>query len=389
VVSPFLDNAYGTERAVLRWIAPLTDLFEIHVYSQRIEDLDLSRICWHRIPTLPGPHIANYIWWYFANQIWRAWDTHVRGLQPDIIYSPGINCPDADVISVHIVFAEFARQARSELQFRGKPLRAWPLLLHRRLYYRLIVFLERRIYRSPRNRLVLYAKKTAADLKRFYDRNERVLLLYMGLDHSVFNRDRRLRLRAEARSTLGMAPGIFVLLLVGNDLRKKGIRTLINAMAVLQTTDVRLLVVTRENSDVFASEALQAGLKGVVSFHPPRKDVDFYYAASDAYVGPSIEDTFAMPPFEAMAAGLPVIVSRENGTSEVMNHGTSGLILEDATDSKTLAKLIRDLVADQDLARSLGEEAEKIAKRFTWESNVEDFKKVFSEIIAEKVAFRS
>jgi glycosyltransferase involved in cell wall biosynthesis len=96
-----------------------------------------------------------------------------------------------------------------------------------------------------------------------------------------------------------------------------------------------------------------------------------------------------MPPFEAMAAGLPVIVSRENGTSEVMNHGTSGLILEDATDSQTLAELIRGLVSDQDLARSLGEEAEKIAKRFTWESNIEDFKKVFSEIIAEKVAFRS
>ena len=66
---------------------------------------------------------------------------------------------------------------------------------------------------------------------------------------------------------------------------------------------------------------------GRVHFLPPRQDVEFYYAAADAYVGPSLEDTFALPPQEAMACGMPVIVSAENGTSEIITDGKDGLIL--------------------------------------------------------------
>jgi len=43
VISPFLDKRHGTERRVVEWISRLTDNFEIHVYSQHVEDLDLSK----------------------------------------------------------------------------------------------------------------------------------------------------------------------------------------------------------------------------------------------------------------------------------------------------------------------------------------------------------
>ena len=62
-----------------------------------------------------------------------------------------------------------------------------------------------------------------------------------------------------------------------------------------------------------------------MKFVPPRNDIEFYYAAADAYVGPSLEDTFAQPPAEAMACGLPVIVSSANGTSEIVTDGVRRL----------------------------------------------------------------
>lgn len=40
VVSPFLDKGHGTERIVLEWISRLVEDFEIHVYSQRVKDVD-------------------------------------------------------------------------------------------------------------------------------------------------------------------------------------------------------------------------------------------------------------------------------------------------------------------------------------------------------------
>src|SRR5207245_1497396 len=63
VVSPFIDKRHGTERRVAECISRLADQYEIHVYSMRVEDMDLSKIVWHRIPLLPGPHLFNYLWW--------------------------------------------------------------------------------------------------------------------------------------------------------------------------------------------------------------------------------------------------------------------------------------------------------------------------------------
>src|SRR5450432_1948101 len=112
VVSPFLDKSHGTELHVVEWITYLSESFEIHIYSQEVRDVDVKKIPWHRIPKLPGPHLLNYVWWFFANHLWRAFDRYFRGLRYDLVFSPGINCLDADVISVHIVFAEYAEKNR-------------------------------------------------------------------------------------------------------------------------------------------------------------------------------------------------------------------------------------------------------------------------------------
>ena len=162
VVTPFLDKAYGTERTVIEWLSHMPDAFEIHVYSQRVEDLDAQRIMWHRIPALPGPGLLSFTWWFAANHLRRAWDRYARGLRYDFVYSPGINCFDADVIFVRIVFAEFLRQAGDELAWSRVPLRDWPRLLHRKLYYRLIVALERRIYSDPKTRWCIAPRRPRA-----------------------------------------------------------------------------------------------------------------------------------------------------------------------------------------------------------------------------------
>lgn len=384
VVSPFLDKSYGTERTVIEWLSHMPDVFDIHVYSQRVEDLDLARFTWHRIPTLPGPGLLKFLWWFAANHVSRAWDRHVRGLRHDLVYSPGINCFDADVISVHIVFAEYLRQARLELRLARNPVRTWPRLFHRKLYYRLLVALEGRIYADPSTMLVLYAKKTARDLERFYGRRDRLPVLYLGLDHSTFNPARRAALRDAARQQLGLAQDRFALLLVGNDLKKKGIAVLLEAMAELRELPLELLVAGREDPAPFQAMAHARALDGCVCFLPTRKDVEFYYAAADAYAGPSLEDTFALPPAEAMACGLPVIVSAENGTFEIISHGVDGMILNDPADSTTLAAMIRKLYEDPQFRTRLGERAAETARQYTWERNGHELASIFEDVLRRK-----
>ena len=59
VVSPFIDKRHGTERRVAEFISRLADDYEFHLYSARVEDVDLRRVVWHRVPALGGPHLLG------------------------------------------------------------------------------------------------------------------------------------------------------------------------------------------------------------------------------------------------------------------------------------------------------------------------------------------
>jgi glycosyltransferase involved in cell wall biosynthesis len=386
VVSPFIDKRHGTERRIAEWITRLPEEYEIHIYSQRVEDVDLTRMRWHRIPSIPGPHLVNFLWWLAANHVWRWWDAHFRGLRHDLVYTAGTNCWDADLISVHIVFAEFVRQTAAELRLLGNPLRFRPRLIHRRLYYRLVMFLERRMYTNPKAGLILIAKKTAEDLKRHYGVDRRLPVVYIGLDHEIFNRELRLQNRPDSRRQLGVEENAFVLLLVGNDWKKKGLVILVEVLALLKELRLVLVVAGKDDATPYQTRIRELGIEGRVIFCPPRADVQWYYAAADAYVGPSLEDTFAQPPAEAMACGLPVITTATNGTAEIMTDGVDGLILEDPHDTFRLAACIRSLYEKSELRERIAAQAARTAGQYTWDRNGVEMRAIFADALRRRRA---
>lgn len=389
VVSPFLDKSHGTERLMVELVSQMSSTFEIHVYSQRVEDLDPSTFTWHHVSKIPGPHLFSFLWWFVANRLRREWDRRFHGLRYDLIFSPGPNCLDADAISVHIVFAEYMRKAQSESASARHTLSSYLRRVHRRLYYRLIVSLERRAYTRPDITLILTAKRTSVALEKHYGRGGHWPVVYAGLDHDIFNPARRFALRQNSRKELGLREGEFVLLLIGNDWRNKGVPVLLDALELTRELKVDLCVVSREHSSDTWKLVKNKGLEQRVRFLPPRKDVEFYYAAADAYVGPSLEDAFSLPPAEAMACGLPVIVSASAGVSEIVANGVNGLILDDPTDAKGLAAMIRRLYEDKQLRTRLGEGASETTRQYTWERNGRELNAIFEEILRRKSGFET
>jgi UDP-glucose:(heptosyl)LPS alpha-1,3-glucosyltransferase len=288
---------------------------------------------------------------------------------------------DANVISVHIVFAEFYERVREEIRLSSNPVKIWPTLIHRRMYYALVKMLERRTYTRKDLPLVVVSQKVAADLGRYYGRYTNLSVVYHGWDRARFGEVRRANLRAEARHELSLQQNDFALLLIGNDWKNKGLRCLLEAVRRLANPKLRVLVVGTDTKVPYLTSIQRGGLEERVQFLPLRHDVEFYYAAADAYVGPSLEDAFAMPPLEAMACGLPVIVSRRAGVSEVITHGTDGLVLEDSEDAAALASLIHELYADDNLRQRLGANASKTALKYTWDGNAEQLRAVFDGIL--------
>jgi glycosyltransferase involved in cell wall biosynthesis len=382
VVSPFLDKQHGTERSVAEQIERLADDYEIHLYSTAVEDVDLARIIWHRVPGLPGPHLLAYCWWLIANRVCRWWVQGFRGFAPNMVYSPGINCFDADLISVHIVFAEFYRRVEESLAFSANPVVSWPRLLHRRMYYRLLIALESHVYGGKRSLLTAVSAKVTDDL-RGYGRAE-VPIIFHGIDTARFRVETRAELRHSARQALGFGEDDFCVLLVGNDWKKKGLPCLLESMGRLALPSLRLVVVGRDMVDPYRSAISRLRLEDRVAFLPPRRDVEFYYAAADLYVGPSLEDAFALPPLEAMACGVPSIVSSQAGVSEVVSDGVDGFIIEDPEDSARLAELIALVCGNAGLRQRMGEAAAKRARQYTWKRNAEQLGQLFQDVLRRK-----
>lgn len=384
VVSPFLDKRHGTERCVAEQVERLARDYEVHVYSNRVEDINLSRIAWHRVPALPGPHLFAYCWWFIANHLWRSWDRIARGRKFALTYTPGINCLNADVISIHIIFAEFRLRVRDSLRLTANPLRAWPQLVHRRIYYRLMATLEGVIYGEGNSMLTVVSSQAGRHLDRYGRNPSQFAVIPHGIDPEKFCVDRRQKLRASARAELGISESDFCLLLVGNDWKNKGLPCLLEGLGRLANPYVELLVVGQDVAEPYRSALRRLRLEDRVRFLPLRRDVEFYYAAADLYVGPSLEDAFGMPPLEAMACGVPSIVSSQAGVSEVITEGVDGFILADPHDSRRLAQLIELVYNNNDLREKMGEAAAKTAQKYTWDKNAAQLDQLFQEVLRRK-----
>ena len=133
VLSPFVDKRHGTERCLAEQIERLAGDYDIHLYSSSVEDIDLAKITWHRVPMPRGPHLFRYLWWLLANWFCRWRDMRFRGLKPSVVYSPGVNCIKPDLVSIHVLFGNLRRQLKDELSLQRNPLSNWPVILHRRI----------------------------------------------------------------------------------------------------------------------------------------------------------------------------------------------------------------------------------------------------------------
>ncbi len=385
VVSPFLDRLHGTELCIIEQIEHLASRhrWEIHLYSQSVKDvrgLQLATdivadspgsIFWHKVSALPGPHLLNYFWWFFANH-WQRWRDRRSGrVRPDLVYSPGINCLDADVIVVHIVFHAFYERVRPELALHRVPLRSWPLLIHRKLYYKLIRFLEQKIYRNSAVRLVAVSSLVATQMKSHFQRED-VTVIRNAVDTLRLTPEGRLAKRKASRQLFQYADHEFVLLFVGNDWKKKGLDSLLRALVQLGELPLRLLVRGADDPGLYHSLLEKLGLRDRIRFEKSRPEVLPFYAAADLCVAPSLEDGFNLPTVEAMACGLPVIASAQTGASELIRDGETGFILRDPQDHLQLARLIRRLYADESLRQTMGDAASRhVLKNCSWDENSE------------------
>jgi UDP-glucose:(heptosyl)LPS alpha-1,3-glucosyltransferase len=109
------------------------------------------------------------------------------------------------------------------------------------------------------------------------------------------------------------------------------------------------------------------------------------YAAADYLAHPTLEDTFAMVVLEAMAHGLPVIVSarRYCGISSLLTQEVNALILDDPTKVHELAKAIARLLDDAPLRDRLITSGLAFANQHSWAAVADDYDGIYRLVLRQ------
>ncbi|MDE2416335.1 MAG: glycosyltransferase [Burkholderiales bacterium] len=366
----FSATGGGAERYSIAMVEELAARHEVHVFAQNIAH-QFPRVTYHPVPTpTRRPRWVNQL--YFAFATWRATR---KGF--DIVHSHE-NTWHGNVQTVHVLPIKhtlFTGREGIALALRWLKVLTSPRLLT-------YLWLERQRYALlGRRRIVLTSHALKEVMLTAYPHAQSAMEVIAPGVASVPGRCSP-EARRTARSALGLPMEGHGLLFVGNDFRKKGLPTLLEAMAELPA-DCWLAVVGQSRQIDSIRQRVQAlGVAQRVHFLGALSHMDDAYCAADGLVHPTLEDTYAMVVLEAMAHGLPVVVSGPAycGIAADLTPDSDAVVIEDPTSAANLASAIRRIQDDSQLADRLSEGATKFADGHTWKAAAQYYEALYDKV---------
>ena len=245
---------------------------------------------------------------------------------------------------------------------------------------------EKHVYaQSGTNLVVAVSQKVAADLNYWYGlTSERIQVIPNGVDISRFSALEP-SLRNESRRHFKLE-GKVVFLFAAHNPRLKGIRPLLSAFARarIQNQDLALITIGNTPDRTTLQLVRDLNLKQSVQFFGNVKDTLPYFAASDAFVLPTWYDACSLSILEACACGLPVITTRDNGLSELLNDGWEGRVLDESGNIAALAEALLELSNLETRAR-MGRHAIRFAEHHSFTKNIDAIESLYRKIYAKKL----
>jgi UDP-glucose:(heptosyl)LPS alpha-1,3-glucosyltransferase len=352
----FSTTGGGAERYAVSVVEQLAARHEVHVFTQHVGNV-LPGVTYHPVALpLRRPRWINQL--YFATATW--WATR-RGF--DVVHSHE-NTWHGNVQTVHVLPVKhnvFRNKHGLALALRWLKVLTSPRLLT-------YLCLERWRYApKPKRRVVLTSQALLKDFGAAYpEAYAMVDVIAPGVASAPGPCSQEQK--QQARINLGWPVAGRGLLLVGNDFRKKGLPTLLQALAHLPE-DVWLAVAGQSRQlDDMRTLAQRQNVAHRVFFLGALSHMDEAYQAADCLVHPTLEDTYAMVVLEAMAHGLPVVVSGAPwcGIAGELQHHVHAIVLDNPTLPNELQASVELVFRELDLAQMLSNHGVEFARRRTW-----------------------
>jgi UDP-glucose:(heptosyl)LPS alpha-1,3-glucosyltransferase len=214
--------------------------------------------------------------------------------------------------------------------------------------------LEAEVFGEKGARRVICNSHFVADqiIKRFEFPSDRIDIVYNGVPYQEFSSGDR----ALGRKALLLEKEDCAVLLVGSGKERKGHK------------------IARRAVELAGKKA-----KLIIVDSPPSVAMKHVYAAADVFLLPTLYDPFANVTLEALAAGLPVITSAQNGASEIIEKGKNGFVVPRANDVETIVHLLKEL-ADPEYRATFRGPAQALAQKHDLSRNVHETLAVFEKL---------
>jgi UDP-glucose:(heptosyl)LPS alpha-1,3-glucosyltransferase len=342
--------------------------FEMHVFSRKWES-DCREVTFHRVPTWGVPRqLLPTIFAWMASRLAR------RG-GFDLVHAQS-RVADADVFSVH--WCPHSFWTRDILKRRPR----WSDRLRMRL--------DEGMMRSRASRVYM---PVSAFQQGIFQSEYGALpgewhVVHPGVHLEAFAPEVLQPLRAPMRAALGLSADAMVILFVGMNFESKGLETITRAVGVLKarhpSSRPHVLVVGKGDESRFRRIASEAGCADSVTFAGAhREGLSRFHAAADVFAMPASFETFSMATLEAMAAGLPVIVSDRMGVRDLVRHGENGFVATATEIDPACASLLERLL-DEGVRRGMGEAARRTAQAHAWERVADAVEGVYEARLARR-----
>ncbi|MGH9045104.1 MAG: glycosyltransferase [Acidimicrobiales bacterium] len=217
---------------------------------------------------------------------------------------------------------------------------------------------------------------------------ERVRIVPLGVDHAFFSPGDR----TQARRAVGLGSGP-LLLFVGRIQPLKGADVAVRVLGELakdRRSDATLVVVGgpsgpqghasyEELTDLAAKLGVAERLRLIAPL--PHEVVSTYFRAADVCLVPSRSESFGLVALEAAACGTPVVASAVGGLTTLIDHGSTGFLVE-GRDPSAFASYVCKLLDDPALARQMSEQAAFAALGYSWRDAAQRFQVLHDELAA-------
>ncbi len=367
----FSTTGGGAERYSVAVVEELAARHEVHVFAQKIQH-QAPGVCYHPLAfRLERPRWINQ--WMFAISTW--WATR-KGF--DIIHSHE-NVWHGNVQTVHVLPVRYGL-------FHGKSgLALWLRYLKAASSLRLLsyLWLEKKRFTATGHRRVVVTSEALRDamLEAYPAVAGALDVITPGVAMPVAPASAQEK--QDARARLGLPAQGTCVLFVGNDFRKKGLPSLIKALALLPPTYFVAVVGHPKQREEMQLLARAAGVAQRLVFLGTLQNMDSAYRAADLLVHPTLQDTYAMVVLEAMAHGVPVVVSGLPycGIAGELAHQVQAWILADPHDCAALAQAIGVVMADTALAQGMAARGLEFAHAHSWAHTGAQHESLFQRLV--------